>query len=70
MDEMVIRSKKIGKRKLTLLDVSPNRVYGILQFIIRDDRGDGVVFESVCYEEIIANRIFNNMIRMAEHGQA
>lgn len=70
MDGNVIRSKKIGTRKLTLLDVSPNRVGGILQFIIRDDRGDDVVFESICYEEIIANRVFNNLIRMAEHGQA
>lgn len=70
MDGTVIRSKKVGTRKLTLLDVSPNRVDGILQFIIRDDRGDDVVFESICYEEIIANRVFNNVVRMAEHGKA
>ena len=44
MDRNAIRSKKIGTRRLTLLDVSPNRVGGILQFIIRDDRGDGGVF--------------------------
>lgn len=70
MDKNAIRSKKIGTRRLTLLDVSPNRVGGILQFIIRDDRGDGGVFESICYEENIANRVFDNMVRMVEHGKA
>lgn len=70
MDEMVIRSEKIGNCRLTMIDVSPNRESGIFQFIIRDDRGDGEVVESVCYEEIIANRIFNNIRRMIEYGKA